>query len=178
MCLATIKATGEVLGSLAPAAEWVGDRLQKWQDDRDRLAALEMQEREARLNAEVELAAWKVKADHEWSFEWAKQAGNSWKDEYLTILFTLPLILLFIPTTRPWVLEGFEALKYFHPDAPTWFMGGAAVVVSAAFGMKQALNFMLPARFAALAGVMSAIPDDIPSEAVKAIPNPTKPATR
>lgn len=176
MCLAQIAATERVLGTLAPAASWAGDRIKKWQDDKDRLAAATLEAQVAEQQAKRDLAAWKAKADVEWDLEWAKQAQSSWKDEYLTILFTLPLVLLFFPWTAPYVLQGFDTLKVFHPDAPTWFMAANAVVVSATFGIKQALNFMLPARFAALAGAMAAIPDDIPATAMSAITNksPTK----
>lgn len=175
MCLAQIGAATEVLGTLAPAASWVGERLSKWQNDKDRLAAAKLEAETARYNAERDLAAWKAKSDVEWDLEWAKQAGTSWRDEYLTVLFTLPLILLFLPWTREFALEGFNALKVFHPDAPTWFMAGNATVVAAAFGIKQAMNFMLPTRFAALAGVMGSLPDDIPESAIKALSNTKSP---
>lgn len=169
MCISQAIAAKEVLGSIGPAIKWGTERLARWQDHQDRIETARIEAQEATLKAQAELAAWKVKADVEWDLEWAKQAGSSWKDEYLTILFTLPIIGLFIPGIAPFVMEGFDHLRQFHPDAPTWYMGGVSVVVAATFGIKQALNFMLPGRFAALAGAMGALPDDIPQDAIKQI---------
>jgi len=39
----------------------------------------------------------KIKAIENWDTIAQANAGNSWKDEWLTILFSIPLILCFIP---------------------------------------------------------------------------------
>jgi len=43
--------------------------------------------------------------------------STSWKDEYITIVVSIPAILGFFPWGAPIVTEGFEALR----QAPEWY---------------------------------------------------------
>lgn len=165
MCIAQAIAAGEVLGSLAPAASWVGERVTKWQDQKDAEAQAASEARIARLQAERELAAWKAKSEVEWDLEWAKGAQSSWKDEWLLIMWSLPLVGLFIPGLRPFVADGFDYLRTFNPDAPQWYMAGWGILFSAVFGVKSAMSYMMPDRYAKLAGAMGALDPDIPISA-------------
>ena len=57
---------------------------------------------------------------------------TSWKDEYLTILFSLPLILAFFPQTQETVLKGFETLD----KTPEWYMFLVMGIVAGVFGLR------------------------------------------
>ena len=63
-----------------------------------------------------------------------KNSQGSWKDEYLTILFSIPLLLCFLPFTVEYVERGFEALAL----TPDWYKYTLGVIVSASFGIKAA----------------------------------------
>lgn len=66
-----------------------------------------------------------------WEIEAVKSGNNSWKDEYVTILFSLPAILCFIePTT---VEQGFIALD----RSPDWYQYSFLTVMLAAVGVKM-----------------------------------------
>lgn len=138
------------------------------QEHRAKIEDAKVDAQVAELKAKAEIAAYKVKADVEWDLKWADQAGTSWKDEYILILWSLPTIALFIPGLQHYVIDGFTLLKAFNPDAPTWFMAGWGVIFAATFGMKQALSFMMPAKYAQLAQVMGTLGDDIPDEVAAA----------
>lgn len=147
-----------------PLAEYVVKQLSDWSARRDQIKQAETDAKIAELKAKAEIAAYKVKADIEWDLKWADQAGSSWKDEFMLILWSMPMIGLFIPGLRPFVMEGFDYLKLFNPDAPSWYMAGWAIIFAAVFGFKQAAALMLPGQAGKLAGVLAQLPDDIPDE--------------
>lgn len=156
---------GIVPGLLGIAGK-AGDAVSSWSERQDKLAQAKLDTQLAEETARQNLAAYRVKSETEWDLKWADQASTSWKDEWLLILWSVPTIMLFIPGwPRQTVMEGFDYLKAFNPDAPSWFMAGWAIIFAATFGIKQALQFMLPSRLAGLAKVMGSLPDDIPPEA-------------
>ena len=152
--------------SYLPFGEFIVKEVASWFQRRDTLKAARLEADLAEIKARAEIAAFKVKADIEWDLSWADQAKNSWKDEFMLILWALPMIGLFIPGIRPFVMEGFDFLRAFHEDAPTWYMSGWAIIFAATFGFKQAAGIMLPGKAAALAGVLANIPDDVPKGVV------------
>lgn len=148
--------------SILPFGEFIVGELSKWSQRRDAIKQAQTDAQIAELKAKAEIAAYKVKADIEWDLKWADQAGSSWKDEFMLLLWSFPLIGLFIPGIRPYVMEGFDYLKLFNDEAGYWYMAGWAIIFAATFGFKQAAQFMLPGQAANLATVLSGIPDDVP----------------
>ena len=74
----------------------------------------------------------------EWEKIMAKGSQDSWKDEWLTILFSIPLILAFAGDMgRTIVAQGFAALEVM----PTWYQYTLGVIVSASFGVRSATKF-------------------------------------
>lgn len=74
----------------------------------------------------------------DWDTVAQKNAGNSWKDEWLTLLFSIPLIMCFIPALVPYVKEGFAVLE----TMPGWYQYLLSVVVAASFGTRSVIGFM------------------------------------
>ena len=64
----------------------------------------------------------------------AKASDNSWKDEWLTILFSIPLVLAFIPGCEDIVQIGFNQLQLM----PDWYKYALSVIVAASFGVRSA----------------------------------------
>lgn len=151
--------------ALIPFGEMIVDRISKWAERRDAIKQAEADAKVAVLKAKAELAAYTVKSEIEWDLKWADQASNSWKDEWLLILWTVPLVGLFIPPLRPYVIEGFDYMRGFHEDAGYWYMAGWAIIFAATFGLKGALAYMLPGKAAHLAKIIGELPDDIPDKA-------------
>jgi len=87
-----------------------------------------------KIEAETSLMEQQIKGEVEWDIEAVKNSGGSWKDEYLTILFSIPLLLCFIPFTVGYVERGFEALAM----TPDWYKYTLGIIVSASFGIKGA----------------------------------------
>ena len=60
------------------------------------------------------------------------------QNEWLTLLFSIPLILCFIPAAVPYVKEGFAVLE----EMPDWYQYLLSVIVAASFGVRSAVGFM------------------------------------
>ena len=92
-----------------------------------------------KTKAEAEAIVMQKKATGEidWDLEMAKGSASSWKDEWLTILFSIPLILAFIPGMEEVVANGFLQLQAM----PEWYQYSLGVIVAASFGVRSATKF-------------------------------------
>ena len=104
---------------------------------------LQGQLEKTRANTEVKVATAKAKAavlekqvtgEIEWDVEAIKGSTGSWKDEWLTVLISIPLILAFIPGMGDLVMNGFEQLS----EMPEWYQYSLGVIVAASFGVRSA----------------------------------------
>jgi hypothetical protein len=91
----------------------------------------------AKANAEAAIMEKKATGEIDWDIEMAKSSSTSWKDEWLTILFSIPLILAFIPGMEDVVQNGFEQLN----KMPEWYQYSLGVIVAASFGVRSATKF-------------------------------------
>lgn len=74
----------------------------------------------------------------DWERIMAQGSQTSWKDEWLTILFSIPLVLVFLGDTgRDIVANGFSALE----TMPDWYQYTLGVIVAASFGVRSATKF-------------------------------------
>jgi len=78
-----------------------------------------------------------IKQDTNWENIHASHAGNSWKDEWFTILFSIPCVLAFFPSMVPIVMEGFTVLD----TMPDWYKGFLGAAVAASFGLRGLANW-------------------------------------
>ena len=90
-----------------------------------------------KIEAETEIVKQQIKGEVDWDLEAIKGSKDSWKDEYLTILFSIPLLLCFLPFTVEYVERGFAALAM----TPDWYKYTLGVIVSASFVIKGATKF-------------------------------------
>jgi ABC-type multidrug transport system permease subunit len=100
----------------------------------------------SKANNEVKVAEAKAKAtimqkqatgEIDWDLEAIKGSQNSWKDEWLVILFSIPLILAFIPGGEEIVQNGFTQLE----KMPEWYQYSLGVIIAASFGVRGATKF-------------------------------------
>ncbi|PKF50558.1 hypothetical protein AT251_10495 [Enterovibrio nigricans] len=62
---------------------------------------------------------------------------RGWKDEYLLILTTLPIMLAFVPSLAPYVGEGFKALA---DNVPEYYWYALAMIYIDTFGFRRMLR--------------------------------------
>ena len=91
----------------------------------------------AKAKAEATIMERKATGELEWDLEMARGSQSSLKDEWLVILFSIPLILAFIPGMEEVVANGFQQLE----QMPEWYQYSLGVIVAASFGVRSATKF-------------------------------------
>ena len=118
---------------IGPVAELAGT----WLKGRVERGAAKTEAEVAKKKAEAVVYQRKANAEIDWDLEAIKGSQTSWKDEWLTILFSIPMILAFIPGMEGIVAHGFEQLS----KAPDWYFYSVGLIVSASFGFRGAAKF-------------------------------------
>lgn len=73
-----------------------------------------------------------IKHEANWDNIQATNSGTSWKDEWFTLLFSVPLVMAFVPEMVPVVSAGFNVLE----GMPDWYKGFLGAAVAASFGIR------------------------------------------
>lgn len=119
---------------LGPVANLAGSWLQGKADKN--AAEAELKLTEAKAKAQILLSEKTSVAD--WERIMAEGSQNSFKDEWLVGLFSVPLVLSFCGEWgRTTVAEGFTALEAM----PDWYQYTLGVIVAASFGVRSATKF-------------------------------------
>jgi len=114
-----------ILGAVAGiAGNWVDGKVEETK------AKAVVKVEKAKAEAEVHKKVAQGKID--WEANAIDATKGSWKDEYLTVVLTLPAILLFIPGLTDYIREGFEVLE----TLPGWYQNLLYICVTASFGIK------------------------------------------
>lgn len=92
----------------------------------------------AKAEAEAKVLINASEQTGDWEKVMAQNSASSWKDEWLTLLFSIPMILAFFPSMIPHVEAGFKALE----SMPEWYQYTLSVIVAASFGVRSAVGFM------------------------------------
>lgn len=68
--------------------------------------------------------------DHEWELLSIKNSG--WKDEWVLIIMSIPMVFVFIPFTQDTIMKGFVALG----ETPLWYRTTVMTIYLATFGIR------------------------------------------
>jgi len=90
------------------------------------------------LKAHKEIINKQIKGEIDFDIEAIKGNKESYKDEWLTFIFSIPLILAFIPRCEEIVSKGFEALD----KCPTWYKAAVSAMIASVFSLRGAKAFM------------------------------------
>lgn len=69
--------------------------------------------------------------DHEWELESIRNSG--WKDEWVLVVLSIPMIGAFIPGVQPYIVQGFVALE----STPLWYRVTVGSIYLATFGLRM-----------------------------------------
>lgn len=72
-------------------------------------------------------------ADAAWELESLKAHAGSWKDDFVLLVLSTPLVLCFFPATAPAVLEGFRVLE----TTPSYFKLLVVSIFGAIYGLRM-----------------------------------------
>lgn len=104
-------------------------------------AAIKMEQLRGKLEWERALtkrASESEGRDHEWEIQSIKNSG--WKDEWVLIVLSIPMILVFVPWTQPYILTGFENLE----TTPDWYRWLTMMIYAATFGIRLWRREVMP----------------------------------
>lgn len=126
------------IGSIFSALLGLGGQ---WLESKQKVSALRIENElaleKAKVEAEIERLRSAQNHEQNWDQIVASQMDNSWKDEWITFLVSVPMIMMFwSDEARERVRQGFEAFQ----SAPDWFIYTWLTVVAASFGVRQLLR--------------------------------------
>ncbi len=81
-------------------------------------------------NAKTMRAAESEGRDHEW--ELASIRNSGWKDEWVLVILSIPMVTSFLPWTQEITANGFEALE----GTPLWYRTTVMTIYLATFGLR------------------------------------------
>ncbi len=87
---------------------------------------------------EAEIKKKQLTGEIDWDIAAIQATQNSWKDEWITLLFSIPLILAFCGDWGNAIVQaGFTSLEAM----PTWYQYSLGGIVSASIGMRSISKF-------------------------------------
>ena len=108
-----------------------------WMQGKVKKAEAKTRMKVAEAEAKAVIMEKKVTGEIDWDIEMAKSSGESWKDEWLTVIFTAPLVFLLFGAEEQ-VTRFFIALE----SCPAWYQYLLGTIVAASFGFRGAAKFL------------------------------------
>lgn len=155
--------------------EWLRRCLRRWWRRRQLLRKATFEADLSTTLAKRRLAGYRAKAEIEWDIRWADKLDKTWRDEMFIVLWSIPLVGMFVPGIQEPIKEGFKFLATLDPDAPKAFLYGWVVIFAATFGIRQGTRFLWPGRLAGLVEALGRAPDDVPDDAARAATDAVSP---
>ena len=88
--------------------------------------------KKAKVEGEIAVIQQASQNAADWEKIHAMASGSSWKDEFWTIIFAVPLVMGFIPGMTEFVIAGFESFAAM----PEWYQYTLVTMVLASFGIR------------------------------------------
>jgi len=128
---------------LEPIVNLVKEPIVEWQKrktievenenkERDRQHELNLK----KVDIAFELAKQGQQIEADWDTNAQQDMKTSWKDEFYVVLFSIPLVMAFIPDMQDIVLKGFETLN----KTPDWYMLLVTGIVASVFGLRWLIS--------------------------------------
>lgn len=128
---------------LEPIVNLVKEPIVEWQKRKTIEVENESKERDRqhelnlkKVDIAFELAKQGQQIEADWDTNAQQDMKTSWKDEFYVILFSIPLIMAFIPDMQDIVLKGFETLN----KTPDWYMLLVTGMVASVFGLRWLIS--------------------------------------
>ena len=116
----------------------IGDLAGSWLKGRVETKAAQTRAKVAKAEAEAEIMKVAATSEANWEKIMAQGTVHSLKDEWLVLLFSIPLILAFCGDWgRDIVAQGFAALD----TMPEWYQYSLGVIVASSFAVRSATKF-------------------------------------
>ena len=125
-----------IVSLITAAIKTATDVVGGWQTRRTAKLESDLKVNEAVTEAKIKRLETGQQADISWENLSISQSG--WKDEYWTLVLSIPAILCFVPGAAMYVQRGFEALR----TCPDWYQWSLVIAIGSAFGYRKIADFM------------------------------------
>lgn len=127
--------TGVLSGGMSIVKEWVSS----WQQRKVMQAQHKVKMEEIKITGAENRAMMDKEQEVVWDQAMSQGSMTSWKDEYWTIILSIPMIGCFIPWLAPHILKGFEVLQ----QTPDWYKAAVGLAIGAAFGYRKFADYQM-----------------------------------
>jgi len=125
-----------MIGLITGLATTVGSLFKNWQEKKKIVAAGKVEVAKAKVDGDIKRAQSQQDADNVYDLAANKGMKDSWKDEYWTIVLSIPAVLCFVPGLADVVRDGFKVLS----ECPVWYQSCLVGAIAASFGIKGFLK--------------------------------------
>ena len=126
-----------LLAILGPVVERLFTGFEKKAERKERREDAKLDVELAQAKAQAEVFLKRETSEIDWGLIMAEGSKSSWKDEWFVILWSIPLLMAFVPGLAPYVKQGFEVLDQSTPD---WYIYALGIMVAASFGVSKAID--------------------------------------
>ena len=118
---------GKIVGTITgPAVDYFKEKQKLKYDLKLATLAGKIKETEAKANRKIK----ELDSDTAWELKQLEQQG--WKDDWVLILISIPLVLVFIPSMAPYIWNGFQILA----TTPEWYRWLIMLIFTAIYGIR------------------------------------------
>lgn len=132
-----------MIGGLVTLGSAIVSGISGYFKDKNEIKKVQVEAEKLLIMAEAESKAKRLEREAEQDYDLDKIAmiamDKSWKDEFLLILFSIPIAMCFFPEYRQYVEDGFKTLNII----PEWFMYIYVTMIVVIYGMRGLLRMFL-----------------------------------
>ena len=132
-----------MIGGLVTLGSAIVSGISGYFKDKNEIKKVQVEADKLLIMAEAESKAKRLEREAEQDYDLDKIAmiamDKSWKDEFLLILFSIPIAMCFFPEYRQYVEDGFKTLNII----PEWFMYIYVCMIVVIYGLRGLLRMFL-----------------------------------
>ena len=132
-----------MLGGLVTLGSAIVSGISGYFKDKNEIKKVQVEADKLLIMAEAESKAKRLEREAEINYDLDKLSmiamDKSWKDEFLLILFSIPIAMCFFPEYRQYVEDGFKTLNII----PEWFMYIYVAMIVVIYGLRGLLRMFL-----------------------------------
>jgi len=127
---------GIISGAFSAILAPITTMINGWQERKRVGLENEIKLAQAKTNSMIKIMETQQTADIAW--ENLSITNSGWKDEYWTLVLSVPAIMCFIPGMDVYVQAGFASLS----GCPEWYQWAVGIAIGSAFGIRKFADFM------------------------------------
>ena len=132
-----------MLGGLVTIGSAIVSGISGYFKDKNEIKKVQVEAEKMIKMTEAESKAKRLEREAEKDYDLDKLSmiamDKSWKDEFLLILFSIPIAMCFFPEYRQYVEDGFKTLNII----PEWFMYIYVAMIVVIYGLRGILRMFL-----------------------------------